>query len=88
MIKFLELFTRWPGMKKISPAATPSGTTDVVMHTNYGQKFRQTFRGRPGVTSEEVAREFIRNSGNWFDIGGGKFANVQDIREISLEKKN
>lgn len=71
----------------VQPLPIPPGSTDLVIHMLHGTKHRKTFTGKPGVASEEVARQWIRESGNFLDIGGNKFANVQEIREISLEKK-
>lgn len=74
----------------LSPIApTPPGVTTVTLKMNYGSSIVRTFVGAPGVTSEETARHYITESGKscLFDIGGDKFVNIQDIRDVSLENK-
>ena len=64
---------------------TPPGSTTVTLKMSYGSSHTITFKGTSGRTSEQVAREYINGSGNFFDIGGGKFANARDIGSISMQ---
>jgi len=76
----------WKGRiaTSVQPLPIPPGSTTVTLKMSYGSSHTITFRGAPGRTSEEVARAYINGSGNFFDIGGGKFANARDIGSISM----
>lgn len=81
----LDRFLRKEEAAPPEPLPTPEGHTTVILTMHYGAKHQRTFRGSPGVTSEQNARAYINGSVTFFDIGGGKFLNAQDIRDITLQ---
>ncbi len=79
----------WEGRRRRwdEPLPTPEGQVEVTLAMLYGQT-KKTFKGAPGQTPEQVAKEFIMEAGrtNIFYLGGGQYELLRDIRSITVKR--